>query len=138
MNAINHLILKYGTDEHKAAIEIFREIGCNDNVVRLIDNLEWIYLPRLIKENDWESIVLIYADMRIGPRGIISLKERLSELKARAPFEGIDVVISLIDKIEQIIQERTSAKLNSIRNEDMSANFEELLVKEVNVSDTMI
>lgn len=124
---IKDMTTKYGTDEHQVAIEIFKEINCNENTIRLIDNLEWIYLPRLFKENGIEALLLNYVDMRIGPKGIISLQERFDELKNRDPFKGIDEVALLSDKLETIIQENTEVRLDQISNEDIDSNLEKLL-----------
>ncbi|MFC1711635.1 HD domain-containing protein [Patescibacteria group bacterium] len=128
---INNMTLKYGTDEHQAAIQIFKELGFSKNIISLIDNLEWIYLPQLLKENKMEALILNYADMRIGPKGIISLKQRFDELKKREPFKGINKIASLSGILEKYIQEKTKIKLNSITKSDLNNNFEKLLLKQV-------
>lgn len=128
---ITTLILKYGKDEHPAAIKIFQEVGCDDATLRLINELEWIYLPRLIDRHDIESLVLIYCDMRIGPRGILFLKERFEDLRNRAPFSGMDNVLLLTDNLECLVQKNTTIQLTSITDEMINTNFIALLDRNV-------
>lgn len=127
INLIINMKEKYGLEEHPAAVKIFQEVGCNKNTIRLIENLEWIYLPRLLKENDLESLILTYVDMRVGPKGILSLEERLKELAERAGFEGMEEVIRLSPQLEKTLQEKTEVNLNSISDEQIDANFQKIL-----------
>ena len=80
---------KYGDDEHKATLGICKEIGFSPKMLSLLDNLEWEFTPRLLKTNDIESLIPIYCDMRIGPKGILPLKERIAELEKRTQEEGL-------------------------------------------------
>lgn len=122
--AINNMINTYGTEEHVAAIKIFQEIGNSEEAIRLINNLEWIYLPRLLNENDTPSLLVNYCDMRIGPKGILPIDIRFSDLKMRAPFEGIDEIAKLTPKLESLIQSHTSIDLMAITDEQINSQIE--------------
>ena len=102
-------------------------MGCNKNTIRLIGNLEWIYLFKLLEKRDLESLILIYADMRIGVEGIIPLQDRFEDLRKRAPFDGIEKVFNLTGELESFIQSMVSIDLSLIKNEDIEFNFKSLL-----------
>jgi len=121
---ISEMITKYGTEEHVVAIKIFQEIGCSAETIRLINNLEWIYLPRLLKENDIPALLVNYCDMRIGPKGILPIGMRFADLRERAPFEGIDEIAELTPKLESFIQSNTSIDLNTITDDQINNQIE--------------
>ena len=75
---------KFGDDEHSAVIRISQSLGCSKTTVRIIDNAEWKTLSMLMEDQDIESLIVIYCDMRIGLHGILSFSERLEELKTRS------------------------------------------------------
>lgn len=122
--SITDMIDKYGAEEHVAAIKIFQEIGGSNEAIRLINNLEWIYLPQLLNENDIPSLLVNYCDMRIGPKGILPINMRFIDLKERAPFEGIDAIAKLTPKLESLIQSNTSVDLNAITDDQINNQIE--------------
>ena len=123
------MISKYGGEEHVAVIKIFEEIGCSAETIRLINNLEWIYTPRLIQENDIPALLLNYCDMRIGPKGILRVQDRFADLKSRAPFAGIDEIAALSPKLESTIQALTTINLNDITDDQIAAQIQKLLAE---------
>lgn len=114
----------YGTNEHTATVIICQHIGCTRSAVNIVGNLEWSNILRLLKANDIESLLPIYCDMRIGPTGILTLKQRLAELQAR---EGKSDYEENGMKLEHILAGNTTTDLNSISNTKINGNFEELL-----------
>lgn len=121
---IDGMIAKYGPEEHVAVIKIFEEIGCSEETIRLINNTEWIYLPRLLEENDIPSLLLNYCDMRIGPKGILPIQERFVDLKSRAPFPGIDEIAKLSPKLESLIQSLTTIDLSTITDDLINSQIQ--------------
>jgi len=113
----------YGDNEHHATVEVCKEIGCSPNAVKIVNNLEWSYIPSLLSKNDLESLIPIYVDMRVGPKGILTLKQRLEDLKARTgesehEQNGI--------QLESLISNNVSIDLNEINDEQINKSFEEL------------
>lgn len=123
---------KYGTDEHKAAAEMCRDIGVNSKSVEIIKNLEWPFLPRLFKENNIEALVAIYSDMRIGPNGILSLSARVDNLQKRRftghDFEGYQRNGKVL---QQRIQESVKIDLNKMTDDNLNSRFDEILNTEI-------
>jgi len=119
---------KYGDDEHRASALIAKDLGCNSNVIKFVNNLEWEYLPRLFKANDLDSLISIYCDMRIGPEGILTLQERLEELKKRTGRTNYQENGA---RLETLITENVTLDLNQISNEQLNQKFENLLNLEI-------
>lgn len=113
----------YGNDEHQATVEICKEIGCSSTAVKIVNDLEWSYIPSLLIKNDLGSLIPIYGDMRIGPKGILTLRERLDDLKFRTgesehEQNGI--------QLENLISKNVSINLNDISDEQINQNFDYL------------
>jgi len=46
---------RYGDNEHHATVSICKEIGCDEKIVRFVDNLEWkSSRKRVIKKNQFK------------------------------------------------------------------------------------
>lgn len=123
----NHIKTTFGTEEHQATVGIAKEIGCSPNVVKCVDNLEWKYIPRLLEANDTSSLIPIYCDMRIGPKGILTLQVRLDELKNRAQGDDYEDNVKNGNALEQLISKNVNFDLNTITDEQINSKFENLL-----------
>lgn len=121
------LKLKYGINEHKATVEMCRELGCVESALRILNNLEWIFLDRLIKDNDIESLITIYCDMRMGPFGILPVEERFKDLINRRTLEGFNEIQKNGIVLEKLIKEKVTISLTSITDDQLNSKFEELL-----------
>ena len=117
----------YGDNEHQATVKICKKVGCSHTAVRLVNNLEWSYVPRLIKERDIHSLIPIYSDMRIGPKGILSLNERLEDLKKREGTEDQEEKATNGKKLEMLIVQSVSMDVSSITDNQINENFSNLL-----------
>ncbi len=74
---------KYGVNEHKATIEIAKEIGVSNEVVKLVSSLNFSRACEYKKSEDYEKKILLYADCRVSPKSVTSLGERLEDFKSR-------------------------------------------------------
>lgn len=74
---------KYGADHHAASVAIAREIGLPERVVHIISGVTFTNLIDIRDSADMEQKVVDYADMRVGPHGVLSLQERLGEAHQR-------------------------------------------------------
>lgn len=130
----NHIKTNFGTEEHQATVGIAKEIGCNANVVKYIDDLEWKYIPRLLGANEIDPLIPIYCDMRVGPKGVLTLQVRLEELKNRAEGNDYEDNVRNGNVLEQLIVKSVSTDLNSITDEQINQKFEKLLDTELSSS----
>ena len=74
---------KYGSNEHHASMVIAKELGANARVLELIDCVGFMQAKANLKTSDTAKKICAYSDMRVGPFGVISLKERFADLRRR-------------------------------------------------------
>ncbi len=82
-NVRDDFVKKYGTDEHEATNSIVRELGLSEAARGVIDSITFSNVRALFESGSHEWLVCQYADMRVGPHGIISLRARITDLKER-------------------------------------------------------
>lgn len=117
---------KYGTDAHKATIKILHELGING---RLLDEVllgEW-HEPG----GSLERIIVLYADSRVGPFGVVSLEGRIKDLRKRygAGFKEEAAAVAL--ERERKVQENLTVPVSEITEESVARSDGELLNTEI-------
>lgn len=125
------VVNKYGRDIHRATLAMCTEAGLSLKVIELIDKLEWENIEKFNDLNDWESALPIYADMRIGPKGILPLITRIGDLQKRNPENDYTLIIEAAKKLEVSLQENISIELNSITDSELNERFDRILRLEV-------
>ena len=74
---------KYGSNDYIATYTILKELSIPDNVYNLIQSLEFAKAPITTEGTNTELKICLYSDARVSPHGVVSLKDRLSEVKER-------------------------------------------------------
>lgn len=87
----DQFVEKYGTNEHAAMLEIVREIGLPSRVVGLMSHIGFSNLERLRDKDDLEQKIVEYADLRVGPHGVIPMPARIEEARLRYAGRHPDV-----------------------------------------------
>lgn len=82
-------VVKYGKDEHHAALKIAREVGASERVVELIDCIGFQNGQKNAETEDFGKKICAYSDMRVGPSGIIGLDERFADLRVRYDYKHL-------------------------------------------------
>ena len=101
-NVQNEYFEKYGPDEHKATEIIMRELNLVYGIVELVHTMYFSLLCKHRDDAPWELKILHYADMRVGPFGIVSYEERMADVKKRYA----DVPHDEFNKIESDTREQ--------------------------------
>lgn len=114
----------YGHNEHQIALKICQELGCAPRVGELIDQLDWNNLPELLIKNDVEVLLVVYCDMRIGPKGILSIEERHQELAHRETVPNLKKRIENGLKLESKLAPQVELNLQQISNEQIEEQAE--------------
>lgn len=73
---------QYGKKEYEASERIISELGF-ERIRTLFSNLGFSQMKRILAEGNKEAMIVQYADMRVGPYGILPLTERVSEVITR-------------------------------------------------------
>lgn len=139
-------IAKYGEDEHKATLMIIKELGLSEDISKLVDCIAFFTADENAKDTDFNKKICAYADMRVNPTGIVSLEERLGDLRNRYgktensssiasrggayPVNpGVDeqfVFESSLREIEKQIFAHSKIKPEDINDESVSIKIEDL------------
>lgn len=79
----NQMIALYGNNADIANISILKEIGVSEDIIQLLTNHSFDYLPSLLDSENWNEKIVFYADLRVAPLGIVPLKKRVEDLRER-------------------------------------------------------
>jgi hypothetical protein len=120
---------KYGPDPDQATLKIIQEITNNQKILYLIKHSHGNHLDDFINSNQWELKICYYADMRIGPFGLISLDERFTDLKKRYSHElkALERYHRQASKIEAKLQAVTAIDLTHITSSEVETIASSLL-----------
>ena len=129
-------IEKYGSNAHEANLAIAWELGLSEDVLRLMDDISFSKLGATRDEGSFEQKISEYADLRVGPYGVLSLDDRIADIKSRyAGRPGSETpedearfneLMQAAHDIERQLFERTSLKPVEINDESVA-----LLIKEL-------
>jgi hypothetical protein len=125
------MIKKYGDNVHLATLKICKEIGLSLKALRLIKNLEWNNTLKILKQHDFESAIPIYCDMRIGPYGIMSIKDRLINLQTRNNSFNFSFINKAAGLLEKTLQKHILLKVDSINDSQINERFDKILKLDV-------
>tara|TARA_Y100000310_G_scaffold290672_1_gene318054 strand:+ start:542 stop:1189 length:648 start_codon:yes stop_codon:yes gene_type:complete len=75
----------YGENEHEATKNMVKELGVSERIIFLLEHSGVQYLDE-IKAGDDAAKIFSYADWRVAPTGVTSLRERLAEATKRYGF----------------------------------------------------
>jgi hypothetical protein len=126
---------RYGNDAHTANVSIAREIGLSEEIVALIDAVDFLHSAEICATSSWELKILQYADMRVGPHSVLPLGERLFEGRARYAArnirlfdtdEAFEQFSRLAHEFERRIFVETTIKPGGITDATVAPLFEEL------------
>ncbi len=134
-----NFIDKYGTDEHVATTEIALEVGASLRALELTNAIGFLKSVSVYESNEMEKMICLYADMRVAPSGIVSLKDRLddfdsryaatSKVKTKKELEDIRLALYSIEEKIFAYCNIKSNEITSIACEPMLQVFEKNYVK---------
>lgn len=131
-------IKKYGKNAHKAGDKILEELKIGPEVKKITSLLGPAGLLEVSKSHNWHYKIAYYADARVAPHGLVSLKERFddlhkryahqSEWQAKATEERYKMCVNL----EQQLQKHCSTILIKLEAKDLEKHFAKLKVYQIN------
>ncbi len=121
------VIQKYGKDDHLVSEKIADELKVSERMKFVLKNKVFNNNEFIAKSDDYEIKIAAYADQRIGPFGILSLKERFRELKERYALREnqnvnnpkINVFIQCAFEIEEQVLHNTSLHPKDINDKSI-------------------
>jgi hypothetical protein len=83
-NVKKSFIDKYHTvNEHDATLAIATDLGVNFGVLEILHIASYLETMTVKESKEHEKMIVLYADMRVGINGVVTLQERLDDLHAR-------------------------------------------------------
>lgn len=74
---------EYGDDEHAATQAIMEKVGLPESVRDMMKGIGFSQVDSVAASESAERKIIQYGDLRVGPRGVLSLQERLDEGRKR-------------------------------------------------------
>lgn len=74
---------RYGSDDHAATTAMLTELGVKQHLIELVARKSSKNLHSILETDSTLEMVVLYADMRVGPEGVVSIAERHREATAR-------------------------------------------------------
>lgn len=122
----NEVRERYGDDLHRTTLRMGKENGLHETVLRIIEGMEWERTHVVLEQQDWEVALAIYADMRVGPFGILPVVKRIDDLHRRKPRSDYEKLKHEALGLEKALQDFTTISLDSITDSDLNRRFETL------------
>ncbi len=117
-------IAKYGNDVHVATMAIVGELEL-PKIAKLIDQMHTVWTEPE-KTVSFEARICELADCCAAPSGIVSLKERLNDLKVRYGYTDDSGPIVAARHNADVVLPYLSQPLEMLINHDFSAEIEKL------------
>ena len=116
---------KYGPDCDDATIQIIKEITSDKRAAILCATSHGEHSKQIAENKDWQRKIVYYCDMRVGPKGILSLENRFEDLSVRYKQnqKNIQKFHLICRQIEAQIQSQININLQTITPDDLSNQF---------------
>lgn len=127
-------IERYGEKSHEGNVAIAKEIGLPSAVIALVDGVSFSNIGKIVAGTSFDLKIVEYADCRVGPHGVLSLKERLAEARSRYlgsgksyyTEEGFALLAKSAEELEAQIFERVSRRPEDINDAAIASLLDEL------------
>lgn len=74
---------KYGQDEHLATLKMLEEMRMSPRIIELVDCVGFQNGQSNAESRDLGKEICAYSDMRVGPKGVVTLEQRFQDLRVR-------------------------------------------------------
>lgn len=115
------VIEKYGTDDHKATKLMLKELQVDERLIEIILNKSFANALEIESSDDLLLKILFYADMRVSPKGLVSMEERLTEIMNRLEkYKGRKDLLEAAFRIERQIESLMNKPVEEIEVGDLA------------------
>lgn len=116
-------INKYGNIDHDVTVKMLSEIGVPRKIIELVKLVKWENILSAVRSKDIVLKILNYADMRVGPLGILPASIRIDEVnKRKTSWPEYDLIKENVIILEGQIFEGSIVKPEDI-NDDSIKNI---------------
>lgn len=130
-NIRNQFLERYGDDEHIATERIVKELKISERTFELVSNVGFTRSERVLATKDISKMICLYSDQRVGPKGVLSIQERIEEgnkrygnkyddSKSQNSFDALKKIENQIFKYanirpEDIIDEKVNLVIDELK-----------------------
>jgi len=119
---------KYGQTPDEATIAIIKEITSDTRIAEICEGGRWEVSHGNDKDFAWEKKIVCYADMRVGPFGVLPIRERFANLAERRP-ESKERIMEILEhglELERSLQSVSKLTLTEIDDQkiDVQSSYE--------------
>lgn len=127
----SEFLKEYSSNSHEATINIIIELGVSQRIRELVDCVGFDQGKDNAQSADFSKKICAYSDMRVGPKGVVSLEERMVDLRVRYKNrrEGVhkrDEFENSLREIEKQIFAHCKIRPEEITNESIKEKLEVL------------
>ncbi len=97
-------VKKFGLEEHLATELIAREIDAPKIALGYIGQIGFYKLIQNESSNSYEHKICAYADMRVGPFGVVSIEERLVDGRKRYAGRGYTITSEHFEPLAEALR----------------------------------
>lgn len=128
-------IRRFGPDEHHATIAIAHELHLPLQAVTYMEHVGFSQLTYVRESHSYEQKIVEYADCRVAPYGVLSMKDRLDDMRKRyakrrsdipKESEQYDHLFAAAEEIERQIFAKARIKPEDITGESIQPIIAEL------------
>ncbi len=122
-------IEKYGTDDHLATFAIVKELGIDGKTFELVEAITTKMIEKSDSSLNADILICKYVDFRVGPKGVLGLRERVTEWKnrdKRISEEYAENSYNLFTQIEKQIFSKCKIQPEDITDETIQPIISEL------------
>lgn len=123
---------KYGQDAHEATIGILKAESLNEYAEYMIEEANLYHSSptrAMLSAASYPAVMVLYADLRVTPRGVVSLDERIDDLQRR--YGDFRPESKWGATLEGYVQESSKLNISTIDDEQVTKYAEELLRYEI-------
>lgn len=131
---------KYGTNDHELNLEIGKIEGLSEKEIEILDGKRSRKNEETLKSDSFERKICAYCDQRVAPDGVIGIRERLEDAKARYKDKTLSVwsnekkancLIECALEIEKQIMQFCDLQPEDINDENIAKYMERLKKYEI-------
>jgi len=124
--------LEYGSEEDVATVMMLQKINVSPETIKVIDSAHLSELDKIVANNNLSGQVMLYCDMRVGPGAVMTLTERMQDMRDRYvthrfTHEEMDEMVEKMKTIEENIFARCQIKPEEI-TEGSTASLQQALL----------
>jgi hypothetical protein len=130
----SHIRARYGSTDQEVTLNIARELEVPERIILLLEKKTFVQNESTLASADWELKISAYSDQRVGPGGVMALRERLREARERyrgVPFASVndprfEVLVESAQSIERQIARQLRVRPDAITDAAIERYVEEL------------